>query len=224
MTRPLAILRPAPGDRATLERVHAAGLAARATPLFTVGPLAWTPPDPAAFDALVLTSANAVRHGGPGLAMLAQLPVLAVGPQTAAVAAAAGLTVAATGDSDLAALLAGQPPQQRLLWLAGQDRTASTHPALRQVIPVYASTPRPLTAAEAESLHGSVALLHSARAAQRLGTELDHHRVPRGTVRIAGLSAAVADAAGPGWADRAIAARPDDTALIAAARRLAIDP
>ena len=224
MTRPLAILRPAPGDRATLDRVHAAGLAARTMPLFTVGPLAWTPPDPAAFDALVLTSANAVRHGGPGLGTLAQLPVLAVGPQTAAVAAAAGLTVAATGDSDLAALLADQPPHRRLLWLAGRDRTAATHPALRQVIPVYAASPRALTAAEAEFLDGAVAMLHSARAAQRLAAELDRHGLPRDTVRIAALSTAIADAAGPGWADLAIAARPDDTALIAAARRLAIDP
>jgi uroporphyrinogen-III synthase len=33
-------------------------------PLFAIVPLDWTAPDPAQFDGLVLTSANAVRHAG----------------------------------------------------------------------------------------------------------------------------------------------------------------
>jgi uroporphyrinogen-III synthase len=70
-----------------------------------------------------------------------------------------------------------------------------------------------------QPIEGQVAMLHSPRAAQRfaaLATTID-----RGAVRLAALSAAVADAAGSGWAERAIAAARDDAALVALARRLA---
>ncbi|QDX27135.1 uroporphyrinogen-III synthase [Sphingomonas suaedae] len=224
MTRPIAILRPQPGNAATAERVRAAGLDPIAVPLFVVAPLDWAPPDPRGFDALLLSSANAPRHAGPGLAALATLPVIAVGPETAHAAQLAGLTVIETGTRDLAALLARQPGSQKLLWLAGRDRAAPSHPAIRTVIPVYASEPAPRTHEEASRIAGSVALVHSARAGRQLGAELDRHGIPRASVRIAAISARAADAAGRGWARIAIAAEPNDAALIAAAHRLAIDP
>lgn len=224
MTRPLAILRPQPGSAATAERVRAAGLDPIAIPLFVVAPLDWSPPDPSGFDAMLLTSANAPRHAGPGLATLAPLPVLAVGPETARAAQAAGLTVIETGTRDLPALLARQPASQKLLWLAGRDRIVLSHPAIRMVIPVYASKPVQLSRDEANRIAASVALAHSARAAQQLGAELDRHGIARASVRIAAISARAADAAGGGWARIAIATQPNDTALIATARSLAIDP
>ena len=80
MSRAVAVLRPEPGNAATATRVEAAGLAAIRLPLFAVRALDWTPPDPAAFDALILTSANTPRLAGPGIDSLASLPVFAVGP------------------------------------------------------------------------------------------------------------------------------------------------
>ena len=224
MTRPIAILRPEPGAAATAERVRAAGLDPLIMPLFAVVPLDWTPPDPAGFDALLLTSANAARHAGSGLTALARLPVLAVGPETARAAERVGLRVIESGHHGVDALLARQPWSQRLLWLAGRDRIAIAHPAIRTVLPVYASDAVALTAEQARRLSGAVALVHSARAMRQLAVQLDTHRDPRASVRIAAISARAADADGRGWDRVAIAAQPNDTALIDAARPLAIDP
>ncbi len=76
MTRPRAlVLRPAPGNARTCAALAAAGLEPVALPLFDIVPCAWVAPDPAGYDALLLTSAQAVRHAGAGLALLAGLPV-----------------------------------------------------------------------------------------------------------------------------------------------------
>lgn len=224
MTRPIAILRPEPGNAATAERVRAAGLDPLLLPLFTVVPLDWTPPDPAGFDALLLTSANAVRHAGAGLERLAQVPVLAVGPETADAATQAGLRVIECGSRCVAALLARQSTTQRVLWLAGRDRMAIDHPCVRAIIPIYANECIAWTPEQAAHLPGSVALVHSARATRQLAAQLDAHAIPRASVCIAAISARAADADGRGWGRVAIAAQPNDTALIDVARRLAIDP
>ncbi|MFN4096764.1 MAG: uroporphyrinogen-III synthase [Sphingomonas sp.] len=224
MTRPVAILRPAPGSDATAARVRDTGLDPLLVPLFEIVPLAWSAPDPAAFNALLLTSANAARHAGAGLATLARLPVLAVGPETGRVAEQAGLRVIECGNRGVAALLARQPMCQRVLWLAGRDRMTIEHPAIRAVIPVYANEGVDLSREAALRLPGCVALVHSARATRQLALQLDAHGIPRKSVRIAAISARAADADGRGWARVAIAAEPNDHALIAAAHRLAIDP
>ena len=65
MSRPLAVLRPEPGNGATAARIEELGFRAIRLPLFAVRALAWTMPDAADHDALLLTSANAVRFGGP---------------------------------------------------------------------------------------------------------------------------------------------------------------
>src|SRR5687767_8581448 len=88
--RRLAILRPEPGASATVSRAAAIGLDAFAMPLFEIEPLAWEAPEPTAFDALLLTSANAVRCGGQALERLRGLPVHAVGEATAEAARRAG--------------------------------------------------------------------------------------------------------------------------------------
>lgn len=224
MTRRIAILRPEPGNTATAMRVRDAGLTPIALPLFAVAPLAWTAPDPSQFDALLLTSANAMRLGGEALHRLTTLPVLAVGAATAAAARDMGFVVAATGDEDVATLLAGNHRFQRLLWLAGRERTAIDHSAIVETIPVYASDALRLTPDKAAELHDSVVLLHSTRAAIALASEVEHHRIPRASLRIAAISAKVAAAAGEGWDRVAIADRPDDSALIATARTLAMHP
>lgn len=224
MNRHVAILRPEPGNAATARRLRQAGLDPLPLPLFAVSPIDWTPPAAAGFDGLLLTSANALRHGGAGLASLHGLPVLAVGSATADAAREAGFTVARTGSTDVAALLRDTPGSARLLWLSGKDRTAIEHRALAAIIPVYASDPIPLAANDAVQLAGSVALVHSARAGMRLAAELARHQVPPASIRIAAISRKAAIAAGPGWDSIAVAASPDDDALIAAARALVIDP
>lgn len=214
------VLRPEPGNAATASRLAAIGVRVRCCPLFAVRPLAWTPPDPTKFDALLLTSANAVRHAGPDLARLAGLPVLAVGPATARGAEAAGLRVAVTGASDAAALLAEARERG---WRVPLHLTGAGYDPLPGVtaIPVYASEPLPVPAAEVAAWPGHVALLHSPRAAARFAALVD--AASQAGIAIAALSPAVAQAAGPGWTACAIADAPRDEALVDAAAAL-IDP
>jgi len=220
MSRTLAVLRPEPGNAATAARAGAAGYAVLRLPLFAVVPLDWPVPDASDHDALVLTSANTVRAAGASLGRLAGLPVIAVGEQTAAAAREAGLSVAATGGSDatgLATLLA-ERGMSRALHLGGRERTPVA--GVTRAIPVYASEPRAVAPVDLARLAGSVALLHSARAAARLGALLDWAEVPRSHVTIGAFSAAIADAAGSGWRAVAVAGSPSDAALFAAINAL----
>lgn len=224
MSRRVAILRPEPGNAATAARLCDAGLDPLPLPLFEVHPLDWRPPEPAAFDGLLLTSANAVRHGGAGLVALKHLPVLAVGGATAEGARALGFAVVRTGSTDVAELLNDAANFSRLLWLSGRDRTAIDHPAIAAIVPVYASEAVALSAADAAMLMGNVALIHSTRAGVQLAIELARHDISPADLQIAAISRKAAVAAGPGWNAIAIADTPDDNALIAAALPLAIDP
>ena len=222
MKRAALVLRPEPGNAATAARLAANGVTVRCRPLFAVAPVAWSPPDPADHDALLLTSANAIRYAGEGLRAFAHLPVLAVGPATAAAARDAGLAVALTGSADAVALIAQAHAAgwQRPLHLAGRERQAMPDVL---AVTVYASEPLTVDDAEVVRWRGHVALLHSSRAARRLAALVDRARVDRQTIGIAALSDAVAGAAGAGWAGVAIAAAPRDALLVAAAVAL-IDP
>ncbi len=221
MSRPIAILRPEPGNARTAAAIEAAGLAAIRLPLFAVRPLGWSPPDPARFDALMLTSANAVRCGGPGLEAFKALPVHAVGPVTAEAARRAGFSVVETGRTDGAALIARAAERgvARALLLGGRARKLDAGGPIAEAIAVYASEPLPMDSRALAAIEGSVALLHSPRAARRLDTLAG--ALDRSAVRIAALSPAVAAAAGGGWARVEAVPVPEEAALVALAHRLA---
>jgi uroporphyrinogen-III synthase len=220
MTRHVAVLRPEPGNRATVAALSEAGLEAIALPLFEIVPVAWTPPDPAAHDALLLTSANALRYAGPALDRFATMPVFAIGTATALEARQAGLDLVATGSDGIAEVAAAAVARghRRLLHLAGRDRVP-TPPGVSAVVTVYESREIDRTPADLQPIEDGVALLHSPRAARRFAALAS--AIDRRTVRIAALSPAVAEAAGVGWAEIAVAATRDDAALVALARRLA---
>ena len=213
MSRPIAVLRPEPGNGRTADRLIALGRTVIRRPLFAVAPVAWTPPDPAGFDALLLTSANAVRHADIAATPLARLPVWAVGSATAAAARAVGLRVTRTGAAGVAALTDDRG-DTRLLHLAGRERVAV--PGVT-AITVYAADPLALTPQDRAGLSGSVALLHSARAARMLAAA----GVDRGHIRLAALSPAILAAAGPSWNRSMAIAVPEEDALLAAAIALA---
>jgi uroporphyrinogen-III synthase len=219
--RPLIIVRPEPGASATKARALELGLDAHSIPLFTVEPMVWAAPDPAAFDALLLTSANAVRHAGPQLALLAALPCLCVGTATAAAARAAGLTVAATGDAGAQPLVDSMTSRghHKLLWLTGEDRTAlsSDHAHITPRICYRAAAiAAPPGWADAIAVP-AVLLLHSPRAARQAAASAGEAKAHLTGVAI---SDAVAAAAGPGWEAIHIAARPGDADMLALAAKL----
>lgn len=218
---PLVVVRPDPGGAKTAERAAAMGLDVRHIPLFAAHPLEWTPPDPADFDALMLTSAQAPRLAGPGLAALAGLPVFAVGAATADAARAAGLAVAAIGPGDGQGLLDAMTSGSiaRILWLCGRERSSfDTRGAALTALPVYAVDPvDPSAEWRALVAEPAVIMAHSARAAARLAELIGPER--KHLILLA-ISAAAADAAGGGWAELAISPHPDDAAMLAEAHAL----
>lgn len=220
MIRPIAVLRPEPGNAATVDRIERAGRRAIALPLFGAEPLAWSVPDPTAFDAMILTSANAARLAGPGLAALSHLPVLAVGEATADAAIAAGLNVSATGGGDAQALaeLAIERGVRAALHLAGQDHRALPPAVVRATVPVYRMAP--LTP-DLAPMTGAIALIHSPAAGARLDMLVREQGLDRTAIAVAAISDGAAAACGTGWAALAVAARPREAALLDAA--LALD-
>ncbi len=201
MSRPIAVLRPEPGNRVTAAAIEATGRRAIRLPLFEARPIQWEAPDPGAFDALIVTSANAMRHGGAGLAPLLNLPVYAVGEATAEAARRAGFRVAATGSTGSADLIAIAKAAgvRSALHPAGRERTIEPGGIVTRVVTVYATDPIPVDEPTAKRLAGSVVLVQSARTGARLAEIVDDAGLDRATIALVAIGRRAADAAGPGW-------------------------
>lgn len=225
---PLVVIRPEPGNAASVAAARQLRMETHGFPLFEVAPKSWEAVPPSQFDALLLGSAQVLRHGGRGLAALKSLPVYAVGEATAQAAREAGFTVVQTGETNLQALLGRlDPAHRRLLRLAGEDRVALTLPkgVTMDERVVYASLARPFPP-ELTQLLGEPAIiaLHSAEAARHLASQCVSHGIKRARLRIAAMSNRIAAAAGDGWGEVAVAAYPEDKALLALARQMCQDP
>ena len=221
MSRTVLILRPEPGASATAARAWALGLSPVSAPLFAIRPLAWQAPDPADYDAVLMTSANAARNAGARLRNFTGLPCYAVGEASAAAARHAGFDVVRTGPADGAAAKAMMAADGvgRALHPCGLAHIdlAGPGPAIVNR-PVYAADPvdsLPRAAATAIA-GGALVLLHSPRAGSLLAALVRD----RQAVRIAAISAAAADAAGAGWRSKTVAAAPRDEALLELAAKL----
>jgi uroporphyrinogen-III synthase len=220
---PLMVIRPQPGADRTVAAARRLGLDARAFPLFEIRPRDWDPPDPATIDALLIGSANTLRHSGIALAHYRDKPVHVVGAATADACREAGLTVAATGDGGLQRVLDAIPPGTRLLRLAGDDRVPQVPPPGVSLIErvVYAAEPLPAPPELADLLRGPCAVaLHSAAAARHFAEECGRLIIQRGQLRLITIGSRVSEAAGSGWAEIATAATPEDEALLASAAQL----
>ncbi|WP_395612448.1 uroporphyrinogen-III synthase [Allosphingosinicella sp.] len=212
----LLVLRPQPGADETAARARDLGLEPIVAPLFTVRPLPWTAPDPADFDAVMLTSASAARQASEGLAPFKQLPCYAVGEATAAAARETGFEDVRIGPDDGTGLLLMMADDEvrAVFHPCGQDHLALALPDVEITrVPVYAAEAAERLPVPAED---SVALLHSPRAAALFaGIAGDKSRIT-----IAAISPRTARAAGEGWREVAIAPRPRDAALLELAARL----
>ena len=214
----LFILRPEPGASASADKARALGLKPMVTPLFEVHPVKWIAPDPARFDGLLLTSANAVRHGGDALESVKALPVYAVGEATAAAAREAGFTVEKVGGGNIDDLLDELPAALRLLHPCGFHRRPPINPK-QKITSACAYRTKPATPGpEFRALGGQIVVVHSAEAAKRLAELV--LPVERRSTEIAAISQQAAVAAGLGWKRVAIAEQPSDDAVLALAARL----
>ncbi len=220
------ILRPQPGADATAARARALGLDPVVLPLYAVEPLTWSPPDPARFDALMLTSANAVRHAGPGLMRYAGLPLYVVGEATARAAQEHGLEPFAVGEAGAAALIdrIGQAGHQTVLHLCGADVGDAESASLDIVrIPVYRSVDNGDEVDLAGQLRpDDVLAVHSPRAGKRL-TALVRPEA-RARLSVVAISPQALAAIGDSWAVAQAASSPTDAAMLALALELCHKP
>ena len=217
----ILVTRPEPGASATAVRLAALGHDTLVAPLLTVEPVAWDLPSERP-DAVVMTSANAARHGGDALTVLTGFRLYAVGAATAAAAQAAGFIDVTTGEGDAQAVLAlaASHGVTRALHLAGEDRIDSDVPPglTLDVATVYRAVAVALSEGAAAALaEGQIdlVLLFSPRTARIFAYGCD--TAVRAGTAIAALNPAVAAAAGPGWQSVITAPEPNEAALLAAA-------
>lgn len=214
----ILVVRPQPGADATAARLAALGHEPVVHPLLTTRPLPWALPS-AAPDAVILSSAAAVRHAGPVADALKALPAHAVGDATAAAARAAGWAAVTAGPGTMQALLEGLAagPARHLLHLAGAELTPVTVPAALSLarVTVYETPLLPLPALpDVEAV-----LLHSPRTAAQFAAEWDRLGGQRTAVQLFAISTATLAAAGRGWEQAAVAAEPTESALLAMLRK-----
>lgn len=221
MSRIIAI-RAEPSLTETIDAGRSLGLTIEPMPLFEIVPLAWSPPDPAEVDALLVGSVNTFRHGGEGLQAFRDKPVYAVGQRTADEARACGFTVAYAGDSGLQRVLDILPPPMRFLRIGGEERVEVTPKERHTLVQraCYRVEPLAIRDSQASLLQGGgmIVLLHSAAAARHFASECDRIGILRSDLALAAIAPRVAGAAGSGWVRIEIAGSPRDDALLALAR------
>lgn len=189
--------------------------------------MGWEPPDPGEFDALLIGSANAIRHGGDGLKQFRKLPAHVVGKTTEKEARKFGLRIASVGSGGLQDVLDRIEPPKSLLRIAGAD-----HVELKpgegitiKTVMAYESVPLPLDPALAKLLGGEdcgreIVLLHSASAARHFAAECERLGIERSGIEIAALGPRIASAAGKEWRAIHVSKRPTDADLLALASSL----
>lgn len=131
---PILVTRPAPDNEKTAAALRARGRQALLSPMLRFEPIAFEDDRDIAFDAVILSSANAVRaiENHSSRARMLLLPVFAVGDHTAKVARDAGFTNITIADGDAISLrerivdsaTAGKLRKKAVLcYLAGADLT-----------------------------------------------------------------------------------------------------
>ena len=188
------------------------------SPLLEIAPCTWAPPEKP-LAALIFTSVNALYCAGPLLAQWLHLPVYVVGEATAKAARAHGF-----GDvrhppqvkdaQSLFDALAEEKFSAPLLHLVGRDQSAlHIAPSLQveqrivyaaELVPHF--TPEVAAALRAGAV--DAVLLYSPRTARHFARLYDQLGIDREILILAALSPAIAEAAGTGWADVAVAAHP----------------
>lgn len=219
------VLRPEPGASRTAHAVEALGLAARVHPLFAPHPVAWVAPDPAYFDALLVTSAHTARLAGVDIARYRALPAYAVGDATAQALRDLGFpnVTAGVGDGSAIASRIARDGHVRVLHPGGTT-TASINAGSLHIVLVAVYTMQPADPGDAllrDATPGAVCLVHSPRAGERLA-----HLVPpalRAALHLVAISPAARDASGDGWASTQAPDRPRDEEMLALAARLCKD-
>ncbi|PYE88922.1 uroporphyrinogen-III synthase [Phyllobacterium leguminum] len=223
------VTRPEPGASLTARRLEAMGFSPVVLPLSETTPLA-AKVSPGEYDAVTITSVNAIRHGAPELiASLIDLPIYAVGEKTARAAKAAGFrdVIAAAGDGEALAalLLEALSPGAHVLYLAGRVRRSDfekmvrTHGLAVTVCETYDTVA--IDRQDAVKMLGDApidaALVYSVFAAKALITLSERPETPVDfwqNTRFLCLSSRIQKSLSNEWKKRAsVSERPDEQAL-----------
>ncbi|SMC97454.1 uroporphyrinogen-III synthase [Novosphingobium sp. B1] len=218
---PLVVIRPEPGNAATCAAAREMGLQPVGAPLFEIEPVEWDVPA-MHFDAILAGSANVFRHGGPGLARFADVPVIAVGETTAAEARAAGFAIARIGGGGLQPIVATLAPGNYIR-IAGEDRVILDPPeGVRiETAVVYAALKRAFPAQlQGVLAQPAVVLLHSGEAARHFARECERLGIRKENLHLACLAPRIAELAGSGWGSVAVAAGRTDNEVLELAHRM----
>jgi len=233
----ILVTRPHPDNAATADNLRARGHAVLLAPALKLEPVAFHGESEPSFDAVLVTSANAIRAVAPQLPDLGllQLPLFAVGEHTAAAARGAGFAEVIVAGGDAASLRDKVMRSARdkvlkkngtLLYLAGADLSRDLGGDLgaegfRVVTQTtYRMAPvkhLPREVCEGFATHGIEAVLHYSRrsarafldAARDEGVEISALAIPHCC-----LSETVAGVLREAGASQVlVAATPDETAL-----------
>jgi uroporphyrinogen-III synthase len=233
----ILVTRPHPDNEATADNLRARGHAVLLAPALKLEPVAYHGETDVSYDAVLVTSANAIRTMTPQLPDLGllQLPLFAVGEHTAAAAREAGFAEVIAAGGDAASLrdkvMQGArdkvlKKKSTLLYLAGADLSRDLGGELgtegfRVVTQTtYRMTPvkhLPREVCDGFAAHGIEAVLHYSRrsarafldAARDEGVEISALAIPHCC-----LSETVAGVLRDAGASQVlVAATPDETAL-----------
>jgi len=227
------ITRADPGHSQTVRNVAELGLIPVSAPMLHLQATDLPMPDLADFGALVFTSANGVRFFSErlGVAHRARaLTAYCVGPATLEAAQLAGFTNCQHGDGnaeDLADLIIRHraPSEGKLLHIANAAAAGDLAQSLGHsgfevdFLPLYAAEPTQIAQAEITQIMAmpepAITLIHSAKAAEAFAAL---YILPAGNAhRLVAVSRkAAAPLQNAGFARTAIAARPNEAALMTA--------
>jgi uroporphyrinogen-III synthase len=217
------ITRPEPGATRTVRRLAARGIDAVAIPVTGILPLAHQIPD-ANFDALIITSHNAMVHGAELLTLHQSKPAFVVGERTAELLRNQGFrhVIAAQTAQDLLPLIIARPPN-RALYLCGQIRKPELEAGLAAAgitttaVEVYMAKPENNAPAMLVSFFqhapDSIVLCYAPSAAAAFVAAVQHQDLPPDT-RFLCMSATIAAQLPAQWQkNTSIAMNPDDAAM-----------
>jgi uroporphyrinogen-III synthase len=240
----VVVTRPHPDNEATAARLRASGHEVLLAPMLRFEPVAFRDDPDADYDAVIVTSANALRaiKQQPVDSRLFKLPLFAVGDHTAAAAGRAGFANVISAAGDATALrdvvLAQLWPKRSkkkpnaLLYLAGADLSRDLAGELKADgfdvmtrttyrMAALASLPRDVVEAFAENRVEAV-LHYSGRSAQAFvdaaradGVEISALAIPQCCISVT-VASILRDA---GASQVLVAASPDENALFGALER-----
>lgn len=228
----LLVLRPEPGATDTANRAIESGWKVTKTPLAKAVPVAWTLDRDLIFDAVMVTSAQAIYQGGAELDKIKDYPLYVVGSATAAAARSAGFQhiITAEGNGQSVLRYLRRDRKARILRLCGEvyKDYAGVENVLEQdsfqffIKILYRMQNIACLPTEAcrALVENAIVLLHSFRFAEQFRLLLTKTDINPDKVQIAVISPAVAEQIGKEWRAMAIAEYPDDRYLLKAAASL----